>query len=104
LLRKGLTAGVEASANQCVDSFAFGIVGLQVGYHFVPRDRPARGDPFVSTGPGFGFAGGGMARCGNAGGGVTNWLKRKIGLRVEFRTQVAAEEVIPAGRIGIVFR
>lgn len=49
----------------------FGIGGINVGYHFVNRDKPAHFDPFVYGGPlGVGCARGGLAGAGSLGGGL----------------------------------
>lgn len=105
---KGLTVGFEAGFQNFINSFRYMELSMPIGYHFVNRKTPARWDPFISTsllGIGVSVERGGFGAAGSLGGGVNYWFKKRIGLRLEFRSHIlASEEITAQGRIGIVFR
>ena len=104
LLWKGITAGVDTSYQSFTDGWHFGMASVQLGYHFVNRNKRAKWDPFATYGVGIGFTEGGYGGSGNLGGGFNYWFKDRIALRVEARIHGVAGEVIVTGRIGVSFR
>ncbi len=85
-IKRGLAAGGEIGYLGLTRAYEHGFFVLSGNgsYHF----RPARGDaklvPFVTGGYSLGFRDGSMNLV-NFGGGVTCWIGRKHGLRLEVR-------------------
>jgi hypothetical protein len=84
-----------------------GLASITPAYHFIPRDSKGKFDPFVDGGLSL-LAGRGGAFAIHYGGGVNYWLRRRIGLRFEFRDHVwsieSGEAVHMFGfRVGVVF-
>ena len=103
LVWKGVTIGADASYQHFQNSFSFGLATLQAGYHFRGKNRSARWDPFVSYGTGVGMARR-LAGSGSLGGGVTYWVKDRVGARFEGRVQGVGGELLGTVRMGISFR
>jgi hypothetical protein len=105
MLWHGLTIGGEIGIQTFAGDARFGTAGLNVGYHFVNRNRPQKLDPFVKVTPlGVAMAGG-VTGWGGIGGGLNYWFTKKIALRTEVMAQaIADEERIVAFRIGLSFR
>jgi hypothetical protein len=106
-LWRGLTVGGDAGYHQFSDGWGFGLLTLNLGYHFVDRKKPKKVDPFVTLSLLGGAVGsqGGFAGGGYLGGGLNYWFKERIGLRTEVRLNVAAtEEIVTAFYIGVSFR
>jgi len=106
-LWRGLTVGGDAGYHQFTDGWGFGLLTLNLGYHFVDRKKPKKLAPFVN----FSLLGGAVAEGGHSGagylgGGLNYWFKERIGLRSEVRLNVlaAGEEVVGAFYIGVSFR
>ncbi len=84
-----------------------GLASVTPAFHFLPKNSKSRFDPFVDGGLSLLFArGGGIAF--HYGGGMNYWLRRRIGLRFEFRDHIwspeSGEAVHLVGfRAGIVF-
>ncbi|MGO8737245.1 MAG: hypothetical protein ACLQVM_31145 [Terriglobia bacterium] len=75
--------------------------------HFISRDSKRKFDPFVDGGFSL-LVGSGVAVAIHYGGGMNYWLRRRIGLRFEFRHHIwsveSGETVNMVGfRVGIVF-
>lgn len=84
-----------------------GLGSVTPAFHFVSKDTKGRFDPFVEGGLSL-LVGRGGAIAFHYGGGVNYWLRRRIGLRFEFRDHVwspeSGETVHMVGfRVGIVF-
>jgi hypothetical protein len=85
-----------------------GLVTVTPAWHFIPRSSKSKFDPFVDGGLSLLFGGGGAGGGLHYGGGVNYWLKRRVGLRFEFRHHIwspeSGEAVHMVGfRVGIVF-
>jgi hypothetical protein len=84
-----------------------GLGSVSPAFHFISRDSKSRFDPFVDGGLSLLFArGGGVAF--HYGGGMNHWLRRRIGLRFEFRHHLWSPEEgeivhLVSLRVGIVF-
>jgi hypothetical protein len=83
-----------------------GLASVTPAFNFFPKNSKSRLDPFVDGGLSLLFArGGGIAI--HYGGGMNYWLRRRIGLRFEFRHQIwspESEAVHLVGfRAGMVF-
>lgn len=104
---RGLALGGEIGYYQFVENrgAGFGVTALNVGYHFVNRQRPGRVEPFVSAGVlGAAFRGSAVA-AGSVGGGINYWFSRKAGLRLEGRAYGFGEgEGLFKFHIGLSFR
>ena len=103
LVWKGLTIGADASYQQFRNSFSFGLATLQAGYHFRGKNRAARWDPFASYGIGVGMASR-LAGSGSLGGGLTYWVRDRVGARFEARVQGVGGELLGTIRVGVSFR
>ncbi len=84
-----------------------GLASVTPAFHFVPKDSKRKFDPFVDGGLSL-LAGRGGAIAIHYGGGVNYWLRRRVGLRFEFRHHLwspeAGETVHFVGfRVGIIF-
>ncbi len=83
-----------------------GLFSVNGGYHFVKSK--SKTTPFI-TGGYTGFFRGGYVNGVNFGGGVNYWFKERMGLRVEFRDNVALFDSSHSDhflnvRIGLAFR
>lgn len=105
---KGLSIGLEAGYQSFINSYDYMELSVPIGYHFVNRKTPAKWDPFISTsllGIGIQTDRSGFGAAGSLGGGVNYWFRKRIGLRLEFRSHVlAGNEITAQARAGIVFR
>jgi len=85
-----------------------GVASMSPTYHFLETSSKRKLDPFIDGGVSL-LLGSGAAPTIHYGGGINYWLKRRFGLRVEFRhclwSPEAGETVHFLGfRFGIVFR
>ncbi|MCC6858073.1 MAG: hypothetical protein IT158_05920 [Bryobacterales bacterium] len=104
-LYKGLSLGGDLHYAFPRRDFGAGIGLLSVGpaYHF-SLGPSAPVVPFVGGGYGLAFRGG-TANLYYLGGGVTWWMKRSLGLRVEFRHHRSPDEgSLSALRVSLAFR
>jgi hypothetical protein len=104
-LYKGLSVGGDLHYAFPRQSFSDGIGLLSLGpsYHF-SLGPSAPVVPFVTGGYGMAFRSG-SANLYYLGGGVTWWMKRAIGLRVEFRQHRSTDEgSLSALRFSVAFR
>jgi hypothetical protein len=85
-----------------------GVASVSPTYHFLETSSKRKLDPFIDGGASL-LLGKGSGVTIHYGGGMNYWLKRRFGLRVEFRHQLwspeAGETVHFLGvRFGVVFR
>jgi hypothetical protein len=85
-----------------------GMLSVTPAWHFIPRRSKSKLDPFVDGGLSLLFGGGRAGGGLHYGAGVNYWLKRRVGLRFEFRHHIwspeAGEAVHLIGfRVGLVF-
>src|SRR5271157_5396439 len=72
-------------------AFATGVASISPAFHFVARYSERKVDPFVNGGFSLLFGrGGGFAM--HYGGGVNYWVRRRVGLRFEFRHYIWSPE------------
>jgi len=70
-----------------------GLASVTPAFHFVHRDSRRKFDPFVGGGVSLLFASGGSGGIAvHYGGGMNYWLRRRFGLRFEFRDHVWSPE------------
>ena len=84
-----------------------GLASVTPAFHFICRDSKRKFDPFVDGGFSL-LAGNGGAVAIHYGGGMNYWVRRRFGLRLEFRHHIfspeSGEAVHLVGfRFGIVF-
>lgn len=84
-----------------------GLASVTPAFHFISKDSKRKFDPFVDGGLSL-LVGRGGAIAIHYGGGVNYWLRRRFGLRFEFRHHIfspeSGEAVHLVGfRVGIVF-
>ena len=89
------------------DAITAGLASVTPAYHFIPRESSRKIDPFVDGGISLLFGRGGAVAF-HYGGGLNYWVRRRIGLRIEFRHHLwspeAGEAIHLVGiRVGIVF-
>ncbi|MBL8175889.1 MAG: hypothetical protein JNK48_14530 [Bryobacterales bacterium] len=84
---------------------AIGAAGISATYHFNAGREDTKWDPFLVGGYTLFFRSG-TANGAHWGGGVTYWMHRRVGARVEFRDQRSIQEAIafPSVRFGLSFR
>ena len=85
-----------------------GLASVTPAFHFISRDSKRKFDPFVDGGFSLLAGGGGGAVAIHYGGGMNYWVRRRFGLRFEFRHHIwspeSGEAVHLVGfRVGIVF-
>jgi len=107
ILYKGLGIGAELGYLVPMEEMSqgFGLVSLN-GVYVFRRGGKARVEPFL-TGGGTVVISGGAYGGINFGGGVHYWMRKRVGLRIEFRDHVPTESFnshLFEGRIGISFR
>lgn len=90
------------------DAVTTGLASVTPAYHFISRDSDRKSDPFVDGGLSILFGRGSGAAI-HYGGGLNYWVRRRIGLRLEFRHHVwspeGGEAIHLVGfRIGLAFR
>ena len=104
-LYRGLALGGEIGYYRFVErgSNAFGLGGLNAGYHFINRRRPGKIEPFVSGGLAAAFRNS-VTPGVTFGGGVNYWFSRRVGLRLEGRAYGFAGEALAKFGVGISFR
>ena len=83
------------------------VASVTPAFHFISKDSERKFDPFVNGGFSL-LVGRGGAIAVHYGGGVNYWIRRRIGLRFEFRHHLwspeSGEVVHLVGvRVGIVF-
>lgn len=103
---KGLGAGADIGAAYPL-RYPQGVVGqLNVSgyYHFTAGRKDTKWDPFVVAGYTMFFRSG-VAHAAHYGGGVTYWMKERVGLRAEFRNHQLRYDGAHFGefRIGVSF-
>ena len=86
-------------------SSGYGVMTLNLGWHFVDRSKPKKLDPYL----GLTVLGGALGSCefqaaGHLTGGVNYWFKDRLGMQVGAVLQVVGEEPIMAARVGLTFR
>ena len=86
---------------------AAGLASVTPAYHFIARESSRKIDPFVDGGISLLFGRGGAIAL-HYGGGLNYWVRRRVGLRLEFRHHLwspeAGETIHLVGiRVGIVF-
>lgn len=90
------------------DAITTGLASVTPAYHLIPRNSNRKADPFVDAGLSVLF-GRGSGVAVHYGGGLNYWVRRRIGLRLEFRHHLwspeAGEAIHLVGfRIGLTFR
>lgn len=85
-----------------------GLASVTPAFHFISRDSKRKFDPFVDGGLSLLAGGGGGAVAIHYGGGVNYWVRRRLGVRIEFRHHIWSPESgevvhLVAFRVGIVF-
>ncbi len=85
-----------------------GLASVTPAYHFIRRDSKRKFDPFVNGGVSALF-GNGAGAAMHYGGGLNYWVRRRFGLRFEFRHHLwspeGGETVHLIGfRVGVAFR
>jgi len=96
---------VKPTTNQY--AITTGLASVTPAFHFISKNSQRKFDPFVDGGVSL-LAGRGAGIAFHYGGGVNYWLRRRIGLRFEFRDHIwspeAGETVHLVGfRVGLVF-
>lgn len=86
-----------------------GLGSVTPAYHFFARGSNRKIDPFVDGGVSRLFRRGGAAVAFHYGGGLNYWVRRRVGVRFEFRHHLwspeAGEVINLVGfRIGLAFR
>jgi hypothetical protein len=86
LFFKGLGASIDLGYvfPRACPTRGIGLLTLNPSYHFAGRSKPRKVMPFVTAGYALAFRAE-TASVGNFGGGVTWWISRKTGLRLEAR-------------------
>jgi hypothetical protein len=84
-----------------------GLASITPAFHFIRKDSKRKFDPFVDGGLSL-LAGRGAGFAIHYGGGTNYWLRRRIGLRFEFRDHIWSVEAGEAVhlvdfRVGVVF-
>jgi hypothetical protein len=105
---KGVTIGGEIGAGYGVTGRyppAIGFANFSGGYHFTAGRKDTKLDPFVMAGPTLAFRNG-AGRGWHFGAGVNYWIKERLGIRAEFRTNTISSDLNtwPQFRIGVTFR
>lgn len=108
LLYKGLGIGAELGYVAPMEGMSDGIGLLSINgiYLFRSRTHPKL-EPFLTGGGSLGFVSGGAFGGMNFGGGVQYWMRKRIGLRFEFRDHIPTASTsshLLEGRIGFAFR
>jgi hypothetical protein len=83
-----------------------GLLSVNPSYHFMNASKSRRLVPFVTGGFSLFFRSGAVIGS-NFGGGITYWLKDRIGVRLEVRDQIPAYSGIghfPSFRAALTFR
>jgi hypothetical protein len=83
-----------------------GLLSINSSYHFLNASKSRKLVPFATGGFSL-FFNRGSAIGGNFGGGVTYWLKDRIGVRFEARDQIPAYSGaghFPSFRVALTFR
>ncbi len=84
-----------------------GLASVSPAFHFLSKNTKSRLDPFANGGLSLLFGRGGAVSL-HYGGGVNYWLRRRIGLRFEFRHHIWSPESGETVhmldlRVGVVF-
>ncbi|HLG13573.1 MAG TPA: hypothetical protein VJH03_03485 [Blastocatellia bacterium] len=108
LIYKGLGAGAEIGYLGPFEGLGsgFGVFSANGSYHFVNESNDKKLVPFVTAGYTLIFREG-RANLFNFGGGVNYWVRKKVGLRFEFRDHVwsnASTQHFWGVRFGVAFR
>jgi len=108
VIYKGLGLGAEIGylfANGC-PSCGLGLGSINGYYQFKSVGSSRKLVPFITGGFSAAVGSGGVGSGFNFGGGVNYWLRRRVGLRLEFRDHIPAEAPdahLWQGRIGFAF-
>ncbi len=106
-LKRGFAVGGELGYLGLARAYEHGFFVLSGNgsYHFLPARGDAKVVPFVTSGYSLGFRGGSVNLV-NFGGGVTWWVARKHGVRLEIRDHLdpRADQHYLGFRIGWTFR
>ena len=83
-----------------------GLASVTPAFHFIPRNSKRKFDPFVDGGFSLLVGGGGGAAI-HYGGGVNYWVRRRFGVRFEFRHHIWSPEAgaavhLVGFRVGLV--
>jgi hypothetical protein len=103
LIYKGLGIGAEVGYFSPWRDIGngLGLISVDGSYHFA-RNRKV--SPFLTGGYSMAIRNG-HANLLNFGGGVNLWLRRRLGLRLEFRNHMdRSSHYFMSGRIGLSFR
>lgn len=89
------------------DAITTGLASVTPAYHFISRESSRKIDPFVDGGISLLFGSGGAVAV-HYGGGLNYWVRRRVGLRFEFRHHLWSPETgeaihLVGFRVGIVF-
>ncbi len=87
---KGFGVGAEIGGLSPVQepSAGFGLLSANAYYHLRAGRSSTKWDPFLTAGYSLAMGGDGSANMFNFGGGVTYWVKRHLGIRLEVRDHV----------------
>lgn len=101
---KGLGAGGELGYLVYAGELSegIGVLSPNASYNFM-GSTPRKVVPFVTGGYSLFFRSG-IANGFNFGGGINYWMRKRFGMRFEFRDQVLEREHYYTFRTGIVFR
>src|SRR5271157_989493 len=85
-----------------------GLASVTPAFHFISRDSKRKFDPFVDGGFSLLVGGGGAGAAIHYGGGMNYWVRRRFGLRLEFRHHIFSPETgeavhLVGFRVGMVF-
>jgi hypothetical protein len=104
---KGLTFGAEAGPVFRWSGFndsVFALGSVNISYHFLTKAEGLKIEPFVTAGYSV-FVRAGVENGSNAGGGFQLWLKKNVGIRLEFRQYIGVVRIHDVGpRFGLIFR
>jgi hypothetical protein len=109
IIHKGLGVGAEIGYFRHVvfgSDSGIGILSVNPSYHFMNASKSRKLVPFVTGGFSLFFRSG-SAIGGNFGGGITYWLKDRIGVRFEVRDHIPAYSGVghfPGFRAALTFR
>ncbi len=105
---KGLGIGAELGYLVPIENMSSGLGLASINAVYIFRSKgKAKLEPFLTGGGTLGFASGGAFGGINFGGGVQYWMRKRVGLRIEFRDHVPTESYsshLFEGRVGFAFR
>jgi hypothetical protein len=109
IIQKGFGVGGELSYFRNVgfgNNGGLGLLSLNTSYHFLNASKSRKLVPFMTGGFSLFFRSGAVVG-GNFGGGITYWIKDRVGVRFEVRDQIPAYSGIghfPSFRAALTFR